>query len=597
MLSSGGFPHKHSFYLSLWERGAVVLGLFLVVLSFWLKPAWAQALTLPVYDLQVRWKAALNPTESPVVVIKLQEALEGDWGETYAKLCVTIAQGGPAAIGLDFIPQDVRTWPGSWREVVTLPDALQPVLGCRVAVEAGESPELPADLLRTVFGERLAFLNLPSDKDRGIRAYYFGSQPLGPTELETVPSFAVRMAGRKASQDIKGLAPIDYTAGLPIIEADELWERRGDDKWLQDTFVGKYVLIGSGSPADGDQHKTPLASDTFGVEIHAHALNTLLSNFPCRNAPWTWQIGLWVGSALLGFAVTRAWCSHRYLLSSAVASFGWLLAATTTFVLLGQHFPAGPPLVTLVVVGVTGHGLWSVGVARHREALRSTFQRYVSAEVMEELLRQPLDSQSSPWESQEITVMFVDINGFSAACESCPAEQIAQMLQDYYQEMTDVLFSHGGTIMRFIGDEFLIVFGAPVSRPEPEATAVKTALAMLERLDSLKKQSDGPGFFDIKIGIHSGPMVLATIHGPGRSDYNVIGDAANVASRIQRLCKEHGVALLVSEAIWEKAKDQMNLAATPLGECSVQGRRQSVRVYSVLRRSEMGGSRDDRPKI
>ena len=142
-------------------------------------------------------------------------------------------------------------------------------------------------------------------------------------------------------------------------------------------------------------------------------------------------------------------------------------------------------------------------------------------------------------------------------------------------QATAILFAHQGTIIRFVGDQFMVLFGSPKPVPDPEARAVAAALAMLARLSEL----EGPGFNRIKIGIHCGSMLLAVLGNDLKREYTAVGDQANVAARIQELCKQLEQPLLVSQEIQERVQSQFHFDFQ--GEHEVKGRRQTVRVYSV----------------
>ena len=216
---------------------------------------------------------------------------------------------------------------------------------------------------------------------------------------------------------------------------------------------------------------------------------------------------------------------------------------------------------------------------RNRRRLHLTLSRYVGPDILQEMLAEPSQWLGSLNQRREVTILFSDINQFSTHSEAEPPEVVAEWLNEHYREMAHVIFEHQGTIIRFIGDQFMVLFGSPKSIDKPEEMAVRTALAMHQRLEHLRRLGK-PGFFDVKIGIHCGSILLAVIGDDLKRDYTAIGDEANVAARIQDLCKQVGVSTLVSQEIVERIGADSGLHFEDRGLWTVKGRNHQVQVYS-----------------
>jgi len=254
----------------------------------------------------------------------------------------------------------------------------------------------------------------------------------------------------------------------------------------------------------------------------------------------------------------------------------WLNASTKAMLrrLVGQG---------LIVALLLGIAAGFIIVYRRRMALRSVFSRYVSEPVMNNVLRQR-GSITLGGERREATVLFTDIRGFTSYSEEADPEVLITQLNEYFAAMTDVIFAHAGTIDKFIGDAIMVVFGAPLPQADHARRAVETALDMLDALESLNQrwQHQGKPPFQIGIGINSGTMLVGHVGSERRMNYTVIGDAVNLASRIESLTKDYQFPLLITAATHTQAQDSFRFDC--LGELSIRGRQQPECVYKVLGR-------------
>ncbi|MBI3927059.1 MAG: GAF domain-containing protein [Armatimonadetes bacterium] len=218
-----------------------------------------------------------------------------------------------------------------------------------------------------------------------------------------------------------------------------------------------------------------------------------------------------------------------------------------------------------------------------RQFVQDLFGRMVSPEVMEELTREPGPELGG--RRQSITLMFADINGFTAFCEQRSPAAVIAMLNDYFGVVNEVVFDHRGTVKQFAGDEVMVLFGAPRPDAEHAARAVQTALDLFGRLDVLARtQPPASGFYDIKIGIHTGDTVLGKVGSLDRFEYAAVGDAVNLASRLMKLNRALGTRLLVTDATRRQCSDLPGVDFRSRGEQLIEGRREKVEVFEVHRR-------------
>ncbi|MDR1276940.1 MAG: adenylate/guanylate cyclase domain-containing protein [Candidatus Accumulibacter sp.] len=315
----------------------------------------------------------------------------------------------------------------------------------------------------------------------------------------------------------------------------------------RETLEGRVVFVGTSAAGLLDIHATPLDPVCPGVEIHAAALDAILSENAIRMPPWTpaAQVAgiLFTGIlATLGFGFARP----RTYLPAAAA----LVAAAV--MLSRRLFADGvflSPLYMLTTVGVLGLGLvflrfWQE--ERQKIVLRSSFSRYVSPEVVKRIAR--LSGDFFAGEERELSILFTDIRGFTSISEGLSPRQVVALLDRYFTPMTALVLKSGGTLDKFIGDALMAFWNAPLDVSEHPVKAVEAALAMQEALGVLNGELRAEFGVEIGIGagVNTGPAYVGNMGSRDRINYTLIGDNVNLASRLEGLCKLYGVPVAVS---------------------------------------------------
>jgi adenylate cyclase len=212
------------------------------------------------------------------------------------------------------------------------------------------------------------------------------------------------------------------------------------------------------------------------------------------------------------------------------------------------------------------------------EVARANYSRFMPEYVVKQLLENP-DSFKLGGANQTITVMFADIRGFTSFSEHENPEKVVGLLNQYFSAMSEVIFEHGGTLDKYIGDGLMALFGAPTATPNDAANALRTAVAMQRRIVSLNEEliAAGYGTVAVGMGLHTGEATIGYIGSERRSEYTAIGDTVNLASRLESNTK--GGQILISEATRQAAGDIFPLVARE--PITVKNRVQPVDIFEV----------------
>lgn len=219
-----------------------------------------------------------------------------------------------------------------------------------------------------------------------------------------------------------------------------------------------------------------------------------------------------------------------------------------------------------------------------QERVVRLFQKYVPRDIVEQALKLGPDHKVFEGESRIVSVLMSDIRDFTAMGASLDPQDVVSFLNAYFSAMTACVKRHHGTVNKFIGDGILAIFGAPMSYIENRSNAVLAALEMVDELQAINAaHSERLGrTIHIGIGINTGEVVVGNIGSEDRIEYTAIGDTVNVASRIERLTKEHADAIFISRSTHEAVADIVE--TVPLGSFAVQGKSEPIDLFRVLGR-------------
>jgi class 3 adenylate cyclase len=499
------------------------------------------------------------------------------WHPHIGNLLQAAAMGGAAAVGLDVVLPD-RSYefiaPGYDRQLLTgilLTRKTTPVVLALTVDQASVTrPIYPA--YTTAAGmDATGYAILPQDADGAVRRF---DERIGENN-----SLERTLAGQMARRLGKpvGAGYIDFAAGEPFefipLQNVLAWYQSRNAPELSRAFAGKAVLLGStlkyedrlASPVNLAAWD-PAAINMPGVLLHAQALRNLLNDGLVEPAPRLIPPALAVLAALLW------WWAPAPVIAMAVLGGIWVLclAASTYALAKGVQLPVVNTMcVAFIALG--GRQLFATALnLRERLRLRRIFGGYVSPPIMREILAGNLQPTLGGVK-QFSCVLFSDIRGYTTRSEGMTPEQTIAFLNGYFDRVVPIIHEHGGTVVSFMGDGIMAVFGVPQPLGNPCLAALTAARAILDNLRGLNgelaKRNEIP--IDIGIGLHAGEGVAGHIGASSRHEYSVIGDVTNVASRLEGLTKEVGYRLVCSRVVAELAGDDMGLTA--LGPRHIKG--------------------------
>ncbi len=353
-------------------------------------------------------------------------------------------------------------------------------------------------------------------------------------------------------------------------------------------FRDKIVVVGPSAPTLQDIHPTSTARQMPGAEVQASAIATVLRGLPLRSSAAWLDLALIV---LLGCATPLA--TLRF---GSIATVGLALALAAAFTVGVQvAFDNGHvvsfvyPLGALILSAAGALSVQLVTVAFERERVRDLFSRFVPENVVDEVLASAGGELRLGGVQREGTVMFTDLRGFTSFAETLTPDRVIEVLNRYLSEMSDAILDHGGTLVAYMGDGIMAVFGAPIVQADHADRALSTAREMLAvRLPRfngwLREQELGDGF-RMGIGLNSGRVMSGNVGSERRVEYTAVGDTTNVAARIEQLTKGTPHQLMLSGATKESLTAQPEDLAF-VDEIELRGRRTEIAIWALAEEPE-----------
>jgi adenylate cyclase len=436
---------------------------------------------------------------------------------------------------------------------------------------------LPAKLWRA------GTINFLRDDD-GIGRRYYLRHRIGGWDLPSLPArVAMDLGYPLPDVDDMVLAWRGQADSFPRVSFSDLYEDfdRAQRRRPADEFRGKIVIVGADAAGLGDRRITPLSSLQPGAEILGTAIENLKNDRHMRYAPAWWPAAVGVSLLALLFASFRR--------SVDVRASGALLGFSTILLLGIGWFLAGRlillPLLTPLAAAWTFYAAAALSEylreRRQRREAVAMFSRFVNPHVVKQLVER--GGIEGAGQTRQVTLLFSDIRGFTTLSETRKPEEVVALLNRYFSLQVEVVFRHGGSLDKFIGDCIMALWGAPLDDADHAKHAVACALEMADTLQAFKRELGGELEFDVGIGLHSGPAVVGLIGSDRRREYTAIGDTVNLASRIEGLTKDAKRRILVSRETRELCGDAFDFI--PAGSFKAKGRTQEVELFEPKRKA------------
>jgi len=573
----------------------LIVGVALAALAFLISHiGLLDDLELKTLDLRFRVRGPIA-RQTQIVLISIDQdsfdelRLPWPWPRNiHADLIRKLTQAGSKIIAFDILFTEPKPDPKEDQELaMAIKDAGNVILGA-------DHAEVPSD-----FGPKTIFnLPIPEIRDNALGygmvnlirsgdGIVRSAEPMVPFQDREIPSFAVRivqvlrrdMTSRQFSHNPLLINFRGPARTFPIVPYHRVLKEEIEPTFFRD----KIVLIGAFADSLHDVFPTPYSASQpmAGVEIQANLVETLMDGrfIVAVHGVRHWAVFLILTLGVISLSLQLTPLKTFAVVSMLTAMFAF--ACVWAFVQYRMWFPMMPSLVGIVF---TYGGLTLLSYVREqRERLRyrAEFKKYVSPEVVEEILKNR-DGLALGGKRRHITVLFSDVRGFTGISEKIAPEQVVAFLDEYFAQVTQIIFNHHGTVDKFMGDGLMAFFGAPIAHDDDAARAVRAGLEIIRMVE--EKSAEWAKFLGrplaIGVGINSGDAVVGRIGSTLHSNYTAIGDTVNLASRLEALTKELALPLLVSEATVAELSEKTML--TPLQHVKVVGRDTPVLVYTAV---------------
>ena len=586
-----------------------------------------------LYDLNVVWRGPV-PTSDRVTLILMDEESavslkrhRGQWSRK--KLAVALdnlCNAGASVIGLDMVMSAPDVEEEEDLHLARSIGECNNVVLARVSAAKGVDEITALDLFQEgMIGD--GFIDVPLDKDGILRKIrFFNAKPLADGSLQLLPAFALELSrifldlnfdfdfsqekyflmGSDAGKQIRLPYPDllinyygDYTSFKVISFAEAV-----NNTFDPDIVNGRVLLMGSTLSSQKDFFTTPfsrfnkreielegkfgsvddkvLGSDEPGVACHAHAVETILNNAFINIVDESSVIWLIVVLGLLGlvFYVPQI----NMIFESGILAAGLLVTLPVSSYLFTNHavrLDTAPLLTVFLVQFITGITLQKSFDRKKNAMITSLFGKYVSSGVVNELIKGDIDTTLAG-RREKLTMLFSDLRGFTTISEKLGARDTGRLLNVYFDTMVPPVFEHHGTLDKLMGDAIMAFFGAPLPVPDHPAEAAATALLMMEKLQELRGRTDvaGTGDLDIGIGLNTGEVTVGNLGSNVFMDYTIIGDAVNLASRLEGLNKVYGTHILCTEFTAQQLDNRF--VVRELDIVKVKGKEEAVTIYEIV---------------
>jgi adenylate cyclase len=630
----------------------IIIAVFFVSLFISILPP-AEILNYSIRDLYMQIRGPQDVSESPIIIVEMSNETDYEIPEkypwpvdVYARLIHNLNRAGVKAIGIDvmFDQRDMYDLRNDSLFAAAVAEHGNVILISSLSNEAsitrgGYGTEnirrvMPNAVLREASPNPFGLVDMMTDRDGTIRSYLIGSRyggeihhSLGMEVLRVYSedeSFKIEDSSTHYTygpyqilKNRQNRVLINYYGGPRTFSYIDFYQVIDDENYDttteleafevnnfddpdyglldQGVFKDKIVLVGATMPELQDFHGVPIR-DGFtgdrmaGVEVHAHALQTILDGNHLVESGRLFTLGV-----LILFIVIMLWLTRK------LSPLGGLLAMTGMILIWlwgGYQLFIKMNLIVFTVLPMMGILLSYISTTVHqylleekeKRRIKSMFSSYVSPELVDQMVSSD-DAFQLGGEEKNLTVFFSDIQNFSTLSEKVTPTVLISLMNEYLDGMSDIIINVGGTLDKYIGDAIMAFFGAPVAQQNHAERACHAAVKMQKSIADLRQKwaNEDAGLpievvgIQNRIGINSGEMVVGNMGSSKRFNYTVLGDNVNVAARCEAACKELGVYTMVTETTKRLAEESTDVFCfRPLGVLRVKGRNEPVIINELV---------------
>ncbi len=371
---------------------------------------------------------------------------------------------------------------------------------------------------------------------------------------------------------------------LRHISLADAWDDTFSDKDRAD-LKGMSLMMGPTAMAINDMRANPFEPTFNGVEHHATMIDNIVSKRFFKRPPDIYRQEMRV-IIIIGviFSIILTYSSALYSAIGVIIIYvGYFYLDRMLWFNKGIWVYMGMPYIQItgLFMAVTLYKYFTE--EREKKKVKGAFQHYLSPDVMHQVLDNP-DKLKLGGERRECTVFFSDVRGFTTISEALSPEKLVELMNDYLSPMTEVILRSGGVLDKYIGDAIMAFWGAPLDRPDQADVAAKSVLKMMEKLEEIRRVFPTKGFpvIDIGCGINTGMMSVGNMGSSERFAYTVMGDAVNLAARLESITKEYGVRIILSEYAVAKLQDPKVYLLRDLDDIVVKGKKDSVKIFELI---------------
>jgi adenylate cyclase len=408
----------------------------------------------------------------------------------------------------------------------------------------------------------------------------------GESEVGAPAIVSVRVGALEVPTDGTGRLWLYYSGRLAdrTISASDLLVEPIDHGTLEQRIAGNIVLVGTGAVGLRDLVVTPLGYGVPGVVVHAEMLDQILSGTYLHRPDYMPGLEYFLAAAvtlLLMFSLRPGRPVFGGLLAfglfAGVVGLSWYAFAERQM-LLDPLLPSLAAVLVYIAVTVAQY----LSSEREKRFIRNAFGRYLAPSLVARLSDEP-EALKLGGELKELTLLFCDIRGFTSLSENLEPEKLTKLLNDFLTPMTDELLQSGATIDKYMGDAIMAFWNAPLPVVDHRAAARRTALAMMRRLDQLNAENGSK--INIGIGLNTGECCVGNLGSLQRFNYSAIGDAVNVAARIESITKAYGLPILFADTVLgnDGGGDEQQFVLE-VDRVRVVGREEPLVLYTVFDR-------------